>query len=199
MILVTHFDAFGDDTINSSQIVAQHLPSEVLDDIVVAQLPTSKVDVEQLIPQLITQHAPEAILGMGQAGGRTAPSLEWVGVNLLHSTMPDNRGEQHRAVFIDPDGPDAYLTTLPMLQLQESVESHGLPLTLSTSAGLFMCNQALYLFRHHASTIPAGFLHLPYLPEQVVKKAGVPSMALKTQVRIVSLILHDIKAWLAEI
>ena len=199
MILVTHFDAFGHDAVNSSQIVAQHLPPDVIDDIVVAQLPTSKIDVEQLIPDLITHHTPQAILGMGQAGGRTTPSLEWVGVNLLHSTMPDNRGQQYRAISINPHGPDAYLTTLPVLQLQESIESRGFPLALSTSAGLFRCNQALYLFRHHAPTIPAGFLHLPYLPEQVVKKPGIPSMALETQVRIVSLILHDIKDWLAEI
>lgn len=199
MILVTHFDAFGEDTVNSSQLVAQNLPTDVLDNIVLAQLPTSKVDVEQRVPELIAQHTPQAILGMGQAGGRTAPSLEWVAINLLHSTMPDNRGQQHRAVPIDPHGPDAYLTTLPVLQLQESMELHGLPLTLSSSAGLFMCNQALYLFRHHAPTIPSGFLHLPYVPEQVVKKSGIPSMALETQVRIVSLILHDIKAWLAEI
>jgi pyroglutamyl-peptidase len=199
MILVTHFDAFGEDTVNSSQLVAQNLPTDVLDNIVLAQLPTSKVDVEQRVPELIAQHTPQAILGMGQAGGRTAPSLEWVAINLLHSTMPDNRGQQHRAVPIDPHGPDAYLTTLPVLQLQESMELHGLPLTLSSSAGLFMCNQALYLFRHHAPTIPSGFLHLPYVPEQVVKKSGIPSMALETQVRIVSLILHDIKDWLAQI
>ena len=199
MILVTHFDAFGEDTVNSSQLVAQNLPTDVLDNIVLAQLPTSKVDVEQRIPELIAQHTPQAILGMGQAGGRTAPSLEWVAVNLLHSTMPDNRGQQHRAVPIDPHGPDAYLTTLPVLQLQESMEFHGLPLTLSSTAGLFMCNQALYLFRHHAPTIPSGFLHLPYVPDQVVKKPGIPSMALDTQIRMVSLILHDIKDWLSQI
>ena len=199
MLLVTHFDPFGQDTMNSSQEVLRNLPDEILHDVVVKEIPTSKVDVEFLIPKLLMEIRPHAVLALGQAEGRTVPSLEWIGVNLVHSRMPDNRGQQHQATPIVPGGPDAYFTSLPILRLHKTVQDRTLPIALSSTAGLFMCNQAFYLLRHHAPHIPAGFLHLPYLPQQVVQKPQVPSMALELQVCITTVILQDIKDWLAEV
>lgn len=195
-ILVTHFDPFGQDTLNVSQEVARHLPPDPT--LIVEAMRTSKRDVDERVPKLLDEIKPDAVLALGQAEGRAMPSLEWIGVNLIHSSMPDNRQETHYGVPIVPDGPAAYFATLPLLRLEHTLKAAGLPILLSSSAGLFMCNQALYLFAHHGSKTPVGFLHLPSLPDEATAHPERATMALDLQVRIVTRILQDIKDWLAE-
>ncbi len=47
----------------------------------------------------------------------------------------------------------------------------GIPARLSSTAGTYLCNQALYGFlgaiERSGKAVPCGFIHLPYLPEQV--------------------------------
>ncbi len=179
-----------------SQEVATHLPHDSA--LIIEPIGTSKRDVDERVPVLLREIKPDAVLALGQAEGRAVPSLEWIGVNLIHSSMPDNRQETHYGVPIIPGGPAAYFTTLPVLRLEHTVKSEGLPILLSPSAGLFMCNQALYLFSHHGPTTPVGFLHLPSLPEQATGNPERATMALLLQVRIVTRILQDIKDWLVE-
>ncbi|WP_051351138.1 hypothetical protein [Sulfobacillus thermosulfidooxidans] len=194
MILVTYFDPFGGDTVNVSQEVATRLPQR--DYIVSAELKTSKRDVEQQIPELIAKVRPDAILGLGQAEGRGVPTLERVGINLIDSRIEDNRHEQYHDEMVVPDGPPAYFSTLPVRQIVETVHQHGLPIELSLSAGAFMCNQALYLMRHTARNIPAGFLHLPLLPSQAASRRHIASMGLTDQIAVVSIVLDTIWLWL---
>lgn len=195
-ILVTHFDPFGQDSLNVSREVAALLSPDL--DLVVKEIKTSRKDVDERVPRLLHDVEPDAVLAMGQALGRTRPSLEWIGVNLIHSSMPDNRQETHSAAPIIPDGPAAYFASLPLLRLEHTLNKEGLPVGLSSSAGLFMCNQALYLFSHYGQGIPVGFLHLPSLPEQGMLHPQRPTMSLELQVRIVTRILQDIKDWLVE-
>ena len=194
MILVTFFDPFGGQSINVSQEVAANLPHR--NDIAIRGLRTSKQDVEQQIPQWIFEVKPDAILGLGQAQGRTLPTLERIGINLIDSPTEDNRETVHLDQSIVADGPSAYFSTLPLRYILHDVRAHNLPIDLSLSAGAFMCNQALYLMRHSAPNIPAGFLHLPLLPSQAVHISHVPTMALDDQVAVVRIIFDSIATWL---
>ena len=60
----------------------------------------------------------------------------------------------------------------------------GIPAALSQSAGAYVCNQAFYALAHLVATrhrgTRAGFVHVPWLPEQAVRHHGQPSMALGT-------------------
>jgi pyroglutamyl-peptidase len=62
----------------------------------------------------------------------------------------------------------------------------GVPASISNSAGTFICNEVTYRVQHwlaqHRAQLTAGFIHLPYLPEQTLAKYGVPAMGLETQV-----------------
>lgn len=95
-----------------------------------------------------------------------------------------------------PGGPAAYFTTLPLKAMQQAILEAGVPAELSLTAGAFLCNQVAYLLLHHLATqpgigsIPAGFIHLPRLPEQAAdlqlarpETGAVPSMSLEAQVR----------------
>ncbi|HBY07409.1 MAG TPA: pyroglutamyl-peptidase I, partial [Chloroflexi bacterium] len=104
-------------------------------------------------------------------------------------------GNQVSDQSIVPDGPAAYFTTLPVRAMLERLKADGIPAALSLSAGTYLCNQIFYVLRHHLETwemnIPAGFIHLPDLPEQAARKeASIPSMSLTTMILGVRAVLE---------
>ena len=59
----------------------------------------------------------------------------------------------------------------------------SIPAKVSNTAGTFVCNHLMYGVCHYAAqkgNIKAGFMHIPYLPSQVVDKPNQPSMAGET-------------------
>ena len=79
-----------------------------------------------------------------------------------------------------PGGAEELLSTLPIERMCAAIRSRGLPARISESAGTFVCNDLMYglLFglKNAGIEIPAGFIHVPCLPEQA--KEGEASMAL---------------------
>jgi len=59
--------------------------------------------------------------------------------------------------------------------MAEAIQKAGYPGGVSNSAGTFVCNEVLYTLLNHFSgtDVKAGFIHVPFLPEQ-----GSPSMTL---------------------
>ncbi|MFW7395400.1 pyroglutamyl-peptidase I, partial [Vagococcus fluvialis] len=51
------------------------------------------------------------------------------------------------------------------------------------TAGTFVCNhimyQSLYLTHKEFPKAKAGFMHVPFLPEQVLERPGMPAMSLE--------------------
>lgn len=76
------------------------------------------------------------------------------------------------------DAPAAYFSTVPVREMVKNMKEAGVPASLSYSAGAFVCNDVLYSLLHHfdGTTVCAGFIHVPFLPEQA--KENVPSMTL---------------------
>jgi pyroglutamyl-peptidase len=121
---------------------------------------------------------PDAIVCIGQAGGRESITPEAYGVNLRHARIADNAGNQPLAVPIIQNAPASYMGTLPVNDIVHAVRNARLPCKLSFSAGRFVCNDVLYTLLHHyrGTNTKVGFIHVPYLPEQA--KEGQPSMPL---------------------
>lgn len=66
-----------------------------------------------------------------------------------------------------------------------AVREAGIGASVSQTAGTFVCNQVFYLLQHAlaGSGVRSGFIHVPWLPEQVVGRIPEPaSMALPMQV-----------------
>ena len=73
----------------------------------------------------------------------------------------------------------------------------GIPCELSLTAGAYLCNQVFYTLMDHLTTqgqdIPAGFIHLPSLPEQVaLRGTNQSSMALDLQVQAIRIVLQTV-------
>jgi pyroglutamyl-peptidase len=184
-ILVTGFEPFGGEAINPSWEAVRRLNGDT-GDVRVERLlvPTTYADSIGTVTEVIDRLRPSTVLMVGQAGGRAELSIERVAVNCDDAQAPDNAGVLHEDAPIVSQGPTAYLATLPVKQIVAGLRSAGLPASVSNTAGLFVCNHLFYGVLHHIVTrkldTQAGFVHVPFLPEQVVGKPGTPSMALET-------------------
>jgi len=194
--LVTGFTPFGGETINPSQRIAQELHGQIIAGhrIIGATLPTEFAASLPALDALIERHRPALVLALGQAGGRAEISLERVAVNLIDARIADNAGAQPVDVRVVEKAPNAYFSTLPLKAMLAALQRHGIPATLSHSAGTFVCNQVFYGLAHALARsrrrARGGFIHVPYLPEQAARHAGAPHMSLKTMIEAVKLSLE---------
>lgn len=188
-ILLTGFEPFGGSPINPSEQVVKHLavhpPADM--DLATTILPVDRVRGPAEVLRALEQHEPGAVICLGEAGRRTAISIERVAINLLDFRIPDNNGEQATDEPIVAGGPAAYFATLPVREMQAAIQETGIPAELSLSAGSYLCNQVLYVLLHEIAIkelrVPAGFIHLPQLPEQTSQQSAPgPSMSLETMV-----------------
>lgn len=188
-ILITGFSPFGGERVNPAWEAVKRLPDSIAGaELVKLEIPTSFSQCGPVLEAAVEAHQPDAVLCVGQAGGRACVSVERVAVNLAEARIADNDGNQPVDEPIQPDGPAAYFATLPVKAMVQNVRARGIPCQLSYSAGTFVCNclmyQALHLAAKRCPSLRAGFLHVPYLHEQAVDKpAGTPSMELSTLVR----------------
>lgn len=184
-ILLTGFAPFAGNTLNASWQVVRGLDGHSLDDqhcIVSEILPCAFGDALLQLNQLIALHDPVIVLAVGQAGGRATFALERVAINLQDAVAGDSAGHQPIDQPVIAGGAAAYFSTLPIKAIVATLREQGIPAEVSYSAGTYVCNTVFYGLMHAASTAArpfrAGFVHLPYLPEQAAyKKAGTPSMA----------------------
>lgn len=139
---------------------------------------------------------PDVVLSIGQAGGRPDITVERVGINCDDCRIKDNEGNQPIDEKVAEDGPAAYFSTLPIKAMVKNIQDGGVPASVSNTAGTFICNHVLYGVAHIQATkhneMRTGFIHIPFLPEQVVDKKNMPSMALDTIVKGLTLAIEAI-------
>ena len=186
-MLLTGFEPFGGSQVNPSREVVGRLARDGVPGVALhsAILPVDRQGGPATLLNAVRALHPDAILCLGEAARRMAISIERVALNLLDYRMADNAGHQAVDEPIVPGGPAAYFVTLPVRVILDAVRTAGIPAELSLSAGAFLCNQVTYELLHYLTThqldIPAGFVHLPALPEQVTSAyPPMPSMALET-------------------
>ena len=178
-LLVTGFDPFGGSAVNPAREAVMALPDTVGEwSLTKLEIPTVFGLAAERTLRAAEALVPDAVLCVGQAGGRRAVTPEVVAINLREASIPDNQGNQPQNIPVAEDGPAAYFATLPIRDMVAAVREAGISANLSYSAGAFVCNDLLYTLLHHYrdTDVRVGFIHIPYLPEQAGE--GVPSMPL---------------------
>lgn len=183
-ILVSGFDPFGGEKINPAIESVKLLPDEIKGaKIIKVEIPTVARKSLKKLEEVIEIEKPDVVINVGQAGGRTDISVERVGINMDDFRIKDNEGNQPIDEKIAKDGPDAYLVTIPIKAMVQKMIENKIPASVSNTAGTFVCNHVCYGMAHLASTkypnMRTGFVHIPFLPEQVVDKRNMPSMPLE--------------------
>ncbi|WP_353884530.1 pyroglutamyl-peptidase I [uncultured Bifidobacterium sp.] len=188
-VLVTGFDPFGGEAVNPAYEAVKLLPDTIAGaHVVKLEVPTVFTRSAQALEQAMAAERPDAVICVGQAGGRSCVTVEKVAVNLVEARIPDNDGAQPLGEPLRADGPDAYFATVPVKAMVANIRANHLPAFISYTAGTYVCNSimyhALYLCDRTFHGTIAGFMHVPYEPGQVVDKPeGTPSMPLDTIAR----------------
>ena len=184
-ILVTGFDPFGGEPINPAIESVKKLPDNIAGaEIIKLEIPTVRRKSLEKIEKSIQEHNPDIILSVGQAGGRFDITVERVGINMDDFRIPDNEGNQVIDEPVFSDGDNAYFVKLPVKAMVQNIQKNKIPASVSYTAGTFVCNHVLYgvlyLVEKKYKGKKSGFIHIPFLPEQVVDKKNMPSMELNT-------------------
>ena len=196
-IIVTGFDPFGGEKINPSIECVKALPEIEGVELIRLELPTVFKESAKRLNEVINDVKPDAVLSVGQAGGRPGITMERIAINVDDARIPDNISQQPIDEAIQLDGEAAYFTTLPIKRIVKAIREAGIPAEVSNSAGTFVCNHIMYqaLFAATKADKPfkAGFIHIPFIPEQTTDK---PSLPLEESTKALQIAIETIRDYI---
>jgi pyroglutamyl-peptidase len=173
-VLVTGFEPYGGGRINPSALVVRTLDgAEVGSARVVGRtLPVTFRGLRERAAALVREVRPAAVISLGLWPGEPTIRLERLAVNVADCEIPDNEGAFLEDAPLAP-GTAAIPSRLPLRAIERALVDAGIPARVSNTAGTFLCNATMYTFLDATSDseppVPCGFVHLPYLPEQVAE------------------------------
>lgn len=196
-ILVTGFDPFGGEKINPALEAVKALPESISGaEIIKLEIPTVFRKSLEKIEENIVKHNPDVVISIGQAGGRFGITPERVAINMDDARIEDNENNQPLDIAIFEDGENAYFSNLPIKAMVKEMTENGIPGSVSNTAGTFVCNHVmygvLYMINKKYPNMKGGFIHVPYIPSQVVTKPNMPSMSTEDITKGLSLCIKAI-------
>lgn len=166
-VLITYFDAFGKSPFNNSAVVAQAVqklfPSETSEiDLELCQLNTvfdkAYEQTENCLKKMKSR--PDFILALGEAGCET--EVEMIVHNNDKTFGPDNAGQERNNTPIIAGAPKKLGLSYPLKDLYCGVNKDlRKDITLSTSAGSFVCNNTAYQMSYYYPEMNYAFIHVP--------------------------------------
>jgi len=209
--LVTGFAGYGGRGRNPAGEAAKALDGRSIGGLAVKGrvLPVSYGRLQADLHGLVDELRPRLVIGLGLWPGEPMIRLERVGINVADFEIPDNEGAFLSDMPISGNGAAAMMSTLPLRDIEASLLAAGIPVRISSTAGTFLCNATLYSALAHADRLSprplAGFIHVPYLPEQVAdivwavrknrklelgQRGDIASMDLATIVRAIAIAIE---------
>ncbi|WP_270263482.1 pyroglutamyl-peptidase I [Kocuria marina] len=161
-ILVTGFEPFGGETENASGVAVDILRELAPSDgvrIATAILPVTWSGAGAALLRAVEEHRPDAVVAVGEAGGRAAVTPERWAKNLGHGRIPDNDGAIRDAAPL-AEGPERFESRIDPIALVRAIKDAGVPAEVSDDAGAFLCN-AVFWTTLHRTDLPAAFIHVP--------------------------------------
>ncbi|KPU27382.1 pyrrolidone-carboxylate peptidase [Caloranaerobacter sp. TR13] len=182
-VIVTGFEPFGGEKVNPALEAVKKLEDEIAGaKIIKVEIPTVFRKSIEKLEKVIESEKPDITICVGQAGGRFDITIERVAINIDDARIPDNEGNQPIDEPIYLDGLNAYFAKLPIKAMVKELRKNKIPASISNSAGTFVCNHIMYGLLHLIDkkypNMRGGFIHVPFIPEQVINKKNTPSMSL---------------------
>jgi pyroglutamyl-peptidase len=187
-ILLTGYEPFLEFKQNPSTEACRLLEGKTYNgyEVVVEELPMRYREVRDLIREYIDRHQPAAVISTGVSSMAPDLCVERVAINVGSAENGPNFGFDRLDQVLNPNGPAAYWSTLSIRDIVEAIKKEGIPARISNTAGTQGCNLAFYHLMDYLAEkkldIPAGFIHVPRMPENVVDNKS-PSMSLETSAK----------------
>lgn len=205
-ILVTGFEAFLGEALNPSKMIVEDLRTQDLPGLDTLILPVSYKESAETLKQHLEFNTYDKIILIGQAGGRSQISLERVALNWIESNSPDESGFQCKPspiseiLNLDPSEYEfenaLFSTWLNLVQVVQNLNQQTIPACISHSAGAFVCNclyfACLSRIKKQNLNTEVVFVHVPFLPEQILNKTPAPpAMEFQTQLKAVEILIKS--------
>ena len=159
-VLVTAFEPFGGAETNITQSVLSLLPNSIADcAIEKVCLPVSFRRAPIVLREAIAIFSPNLVIMLGQCPAGENIRLERFAINMMDSTKGDNDGYIPNEETIYFHQPLALQTPFSVKALAISCAEIGLPVVVSNSAGLYVCNRVYYEALYAKQK--AIFIHVP--------------------------------------
>ena len=169
-VLISGFEPGGGRDVNPTALLVEALNNheiEIPEGLKVEQilLPVTFEKAFEVFKEKIDVFNPDMVISFGLAANRDHIELETLAVNRIHADIKDNAGAAPQNQLINPDGPESFLSTLPVQGLAGALQKEGLPVKLSSDTGNFVCNYLFYrLMETNQDTERlCGFIHVPML------------------------------------
>jgi pyroglutamyl-peptidase len=168
-ILVTGFGAFPGTRQNPSAALVRALEKDRTRlarlgiALELATLPVVYAEIAPSLEALTCASRPDAILLFGLAARRKRVSIETRAANRLSRLRPDASGATPARLQILPCAPHAIRSTFPSREIAAALDRAEIACRLSSNAGTYICNQALYLSLAQTKAPQVGFIHAPRL------------------------------------
>ena len=196
-LLLTAFEPFDGETLNPSLEVARALAVAQCAGahIDVVELPVERFRAIDMALDHLRHATPDVVIMLGEAGRRFRVTPERVAINIDDFSIPDNAGQQPKGEPIIADGPVGYFSALPIYEIVNQLLKAHIPAAISNSAGTYLCNRLFYSVMHCIAVeqlpIIPGFIHLPYMHAQTVKKRlEFPSLSRDTMIDAVRIAIE---------
>jgi len=199
-VLITGFEPYGGRDMNPAHEVMTQLDGRRLGgcDVVGRSLPVKLDGLDACIASLLEDVQPDIVLSLGLWPGESVIRIERVALNLADFDVYDNAGYRLMDQPLVANEGAALMSTLPVRTIETALLDAGIPAQVSNTAGTFLCNACLYGFLSAAAqqdkSVSCGFLHLPYLPQQVAGllagRRQVPSLELHREKELASMGLN---------
>jgi pyroglutamyl-peptidase len=173
ILILTGFEPFRGERTNPSWEIARRLDGDVIGGLQIksVRVPVGCAKAARRITGAIVRYRPRAVIGLGEAGGRPAISLERIAINLADERGALAKSGDPGLTPVVRGGPDAYFSRLPLSAIIRELDRKEIPASVS------LMYAALHYLRRKP-TIPVGFIHLPYEARQAGRHRSLPSMAL---------------------
>ncbi|MEM8837732.1 MAG: hypothetical protein AAGE89_06540 [Pseudomonadota bacterium] len=181
-LLITGFSRFPGAPVNPTERLIEWLMAddwgnfaadrtpEVKPDLHFRLLATDYRKVDQELAAIKTTIQPDIAIFFGLSAEATGFQLETTARNHVAINRPDVAGYRPALGEIVAGGP-LRETTLPLDDIHRRLSGQNLPVYRSDNAGDYVCNYLFYNAHHRGlganADLRAGFIHVPYLDEQL--------------------------------
>ena len=194
-ILITGFEPFGSNNENSSWVVANKVATQNTFgiDIALELMPVSFRSVAKTLRTAVMRHNPDLLIMLGQAGSSDKVRLERIAINMMDARNADNDGFIPDEEPINTETPVALFTNTDIKQLYNAIVEQSIPVKISNSCGLYVCNRIYYealMLCNEINKMKAIFVHLPLYKGQRDAKDTTPTLPLSDMTRAIDVIIN---------
>jgi pyroglutamyl-peptidase len=168
MIVAGAFEPFGGRARNRAADAASHLAGAVIggQPVEVARLPVVFAELGAAVAALFDRTpAPALVLLVGESAEAHTLLVERIAINVAHADIPDNAGARPIDDEVERGGEPARRVTFDPRIAANAALATGTPCEVSSHAGTFCCNAALYHALGEAArrggVTRVAFVHVP--------------------------------------